>query len=66
MFRGKAILKVKSCKTTLKDAATDRNVCVTIKTCKKKAAASIELLPTGDSFSISDNDTANNTCACKQ
>ena len=65
ILTGRGILKVKGCKTTLKDSAPDRIVSVTIKTCKNKASAAIEALSAARDFSISDSNTGDNTCACR-
>lgn len=66
ILSGKGSVKVKGCKTTLKDSAPDRNVSVTLKTCKKKADATISILPAGSSFSISDSNTDDDNCTCGQ
>jgi uncharacterized delta-60 repeat protein len=65
VLSGRGTLKVKGCKTTLKDSAPDRTVSVTIKTCKNKASAAIEALSAARGFSISDSNTGDNTCKCR-
>lgn len=58
------------CKLTLQDAGPiskqpDRSVFVQVNRCTHAAIASIKIFSTGSSFSISDNDITNNTCACR-
>lgn len=65
ILSGRGTLKVKGCKTTLKDSAPGRTVSVTIKTCKKKANATITVVSPESSFSISDSNTADGNCTCQ-
>ncbi|HEX5732275.1 MAG TPA: delta-60 repeat domain-containing protein [Blastocatellia bacterium] len=62
---GTGSVKVKGCKITLKHAAIDRTISVTINSCKDKASASIEVLSSGRSFALSDSDTAQGACVCQ-
>jgi len=50
---------------TLQHNAADRRVLATIDTSTHRASASVQSLATGKSFSITDRNTADNTCACK-
>jgi uncharacterized delta-60 repeat protein len=50
---------------TLQHNANDRRVMSTIDTGAHRASASVQLLAVGKTFSITDRNTANNTCACK-
>jgi len=62
---GRGNIKVNKCKVTLKTSAFDRSVSVTIKSCKHKASASVEDVSSGRTFSLSDSNTAEGTCACQ-
>jgi uncharacterized delta-60 repeat protein len=58
------------CKITLQDAGPntkrpDRSVLVQVNRCTHAARASIQIFSTGSSFSITDSDITNNTCACR-
>jgi uncharacterized delta-60 repeat protein len=65
ILTGTGAIKVKGCKITLTHTTADRNISVTIKSCKHKASGSIEALSTGKSFSLSDSSTTGSTCACQ-
>lgn len=61
---GTGVLTRRGCTITLQHFVADRRVLATINTCQKKATASIRLLSQGRTFTITDRNTANNTCAC--
>jgi uncharacterized delta-60 repeat protein len=61
---GKAVIKVKGCKTKINVAAADHNLTVLIKTCKGNATATVTMPATMQTFIISDSHTADNDCAC--
>jgi 6-phosphogluconolactonase (cycloisomerase 2 family) len=63
IISGKGILTKKGSTLTLQHNATDRRVSAKIDGSSKRATASIQLFSQG-SFTISDRNTANNTCAC--
>jgi uncharacterized delta-60 repeat protein len=50
---------------TLQQAANNRRVVVSIDASANRATASIQILSPAESFSISDRNIANDTCACK-
>ena len=67
---GKITNDPNGCKVTLQDAGPipkrpDRSVLVQLNRCTHAAIASIKILSTGSSFSITDGDITNNTCACR-
>src|SRR5262249_10191830 len=58
------------CKINLQDTGPipkrpDRSVSVQVNRCTHKASASILILSTGATFSITDSNTTDNTCACR-
>jgi hypothetical protein len=61
---GTGALTRRGCTISLQHNAGDRRVLATINTCQKKATASVRLLSQGRTFTITDRNTANNTCAC--
>jgi len=61
---GKAVIKVKGCKTKIQAAPADHSLAVTIKTCKGNASATIEVPATMQTYTITDSHTADNDCAC--
>lgn len=61
---GTAALNRRGCTIALQHNAGDRRLLATIDTCQKKATASLRLLSQGGTFTITDRNTANNTCAC--
>jgi hypothetical protein len=61
---GRGIVKVKGCMITLQHLAIDRRVQAQIDTCQKKGTGSVQVLSTGLTFSLTDRNTANNTCVC--
>ena len=65
ILAGTGSVKVKGCKMTLKHTTADRNISVTIKSCKDKASASIEALSSGRSFALTDSNTAQGACVCQ-
>lgn len=59
-----------TCKITLQDMGPtpkrpDRSVLVQANRCTLAARASVQIFATGSSFSITDSDIRNNTCACR-
>jgi hypothetical protein len=50
---------------TLQHTSSDRRVTATIDTATGKAMASIQLFSQGRTFSITDRNPTNNTCACR-
>jgi parallel beta-helix repeat protein len=61
---GTGTLSVRGCVITLQHTAEDRRVLARIDTCAKSGTASIQLFSQGRTFTITDRNTANNTCAC--
>lgn len=61
---GKAVIKVKGCKTKIQATAADHSLAVTIKTCKGNASATIEVPSPAQTFTIADSHTADNDCVC--
>ncbi|HKP11044.1 MAG TPA: delta-60 repeat domain-containing protein, partial [Blastocatellia bacterium] len=61
---GQGTVSVKGCKMKLQAAAADRNLTVTIQTCKGKASAQIDALAEVQIYHITDSSIANNTCGC--
>lgn len=61
---GAGTLVRRGCVITLEHNAGDRRVLARIDTCSKRATASIQSLSNRVSFSITDRNTTNNTCAC--
>jgi uncharacterized delta-60 repeat protein len=61
---GIGILTRKGCTLTLQHNTGDRKVLAKIDTCQKKATASVQLISQGRTFTITDRNTANNTCTC--
>lgn len=58
------------CKVNLQDTGPipkrpDRSVLVQVNRCTHAARASIQIFSSGSSFSITDSDITNNTCACR-
>ena len=51
--------------TTLQHNSSDRRVIATIDTATGKATASVQLFSQGRTFSITDRNITNNTCACR-
>lgn len=51
--------------TTLQHIAGDRRVLARIDTSVNKGTATIQMLSVGTTFTITDRNTANNTCACR-
>lgn len=61
---GKAVIKIKGCKTKLQAAAADHSLTVTINTCKGKANAQIDALAAVQIYYITDSHTVDNDCVC--
>ena len=51
--------------TTLEHIAGDRRVLARIDTSVNKGTATIQMLSVGTTFTVTDRNTANNTCACR-
>jgi uncharacterized delta-60 repeat protein len=67
---GKGTVTTDSCKITLQDMGPtpkrpDRSVLVQVNRCTHAARATILIFSTESSFSITDSDITNNTCACR-
>ena len=62
---GTGILTRRGSMITLQHNATDRRVTATIDTTTNKATASVQLFSQGRTFTITDRNINNNTCACK-
>jgi hypothetical protein len=61
---GKGTVKVTGCTIRLDHVASDRRITATMDTCQKKGSASVQTLSPSAVFTITDRNTANNTCAC--
>lgn len=61
---GTGVITKKGCLLTLQDTRPDRRVLVKLDTCAKKGTASIQAFAQGITFTLTDKNTANNTCAC--
>ena len=61
---GSGTLTRKGCTLTLQRNLSDRRILVTVDTCQRRGTASVQLLSRGMTFTISDNNTANNLGAC--
>ena len=62
---GTGTLTRRGSQITLQHNAADRRVMATIDTSTNKATASVQLFAQGRTFSISDRNITNNTCACR-
>jgi hypothetical protein len=62
---GTGTLTRRGSQITLQHNAADRRVIATIDTSTNKATASLQLFAQGRTFSISDRNITNNTCACR-
>jgi hypothetical protein len=63
---GRGMISIRGCSITLQHNAPDRRLLASIDTCAKTGTASLQLLSQGTRLSITDRNTANNTCACAQ
>jgi uncharacterized delta-60 repeat protein len=54
----------RGCTITLQHNAADRRINAKLDSCQNKGTASVQLFSTGAIFSITDKNTANNTCTC--
>ena len=61
---GTGVLIKRGSFVTLQDYSADRRVLARIDSSVNKATASVQLLSQGTTFTITDRNTANNTCAC--
>jgi uncharacterized delta-60 repeat protein len=64
-IEGTGILTKRGSLITLQHNASDRRVMATIDTSTNKATASVQLFSQGRTFTITDRNIRNNTCACK-
>ena len=64
LLSGKGTVTKKGGLITLQHVAGDRRVQATLDTSSKKGTASIQVLSSGRTFTISDRNTGNNTCLC--
>lgn len=62
---GTGLLTRRGSLITLQHNAADRRVMASIDTSTNRASASVQLFTQGRTFSITDRNIANNTCACK-
>ena len=62
---GSGTLTRMGCLIVLQHYAGDKRVLARIDTCQNKATASVQILSQGRTFTISDRDTRNDTCACR-
>lgn len=62
---GKGSVRVRFCKIELSASKPDHTITALANTCTKAGSASVKLLPSGNTFTISDRDMTNNTCACR-
>lgn len=62
---GTGILTKKGNILTLQHSSPDRRVFATIDSSVKKGTGSVRIFPTGQTFSLIDRNTTNNTCACQ-
>jgi hypothetical protein len=61
---GTGVAKVKGCLITLQHVVADRRVQAQIDTCQKKGTATVQVLSIGRTFTLTDRNTGNNSCAC--
>jgi len=61
---GTAIVSRRGCNITLQHNASDRRVLIRVDDCRKTGTASIQLFSPSRTFTITDRNTANNTCSC--
>jgi uncharacterized repeat protein (TIGR01451 family) len=64
ILSGKGTLTVRGCSLTLQHNAGDRKLTARVDTCAKSGTASVQHLPSGRTFQLTDRNTANNTCRC--
>jgi 6-phosphogluconolactonase len=61
---GTGVLSKRGCTLTLQDSRNDRRITATIDTCQNKATAAIQIFTQGNTFTLTDRNTTNNTCSC--
>jgi len=61
---GGGVVNTRGCLLTLQVNGPDRRVSVKTDLCSKVGTATVQSLSTGTTFTISDRNTANNTCSC--
>lgn len=61
---GTATLARSGCTLTVQHNADDRRILATINTCQNRGIASVQYFPRATTFSISDRNITDNTCAC--
>jgi pectin methylesterase-like acyl-CoA thioesterase len=61
---GTGKVRTAGCSVRLEHFASDRRVTAMIDTCQKKGSASVQTFSPAALFTITDRNTANNTCAC--
>jgi hypothetical protein len=64
MLTGRGTVRTVGCSVRLEHFASDRRVTATIDTCQKRGTASVQTFSPAALFTITDRNTANNTCAC--
>jgi hypothetical protein len=62
---GTGTLTKRGSQITLQHSATDRRIMASLDTSTKRATASVQLLTTGRTLSLTDRNITNNTCACR-
>jgi uncharacterized delta-60 repeat protein len=62
---GRGAVRIRFCKIELRDSRPDRNLSALANTCVMNGSASLQVFSPGRTFTISDSNTANNTCACR-
>ncbi len=61
---GRGTVRAIGCTITLQHSVPDRRVTATIDTCQKKGTATVQTFSPSSFFSLTDKNTANNTCLC--
>ena len=61
---GTAMVSRRGCTITLQHNASDRRVLIRVDDCRKTGNASMQLFSPPRTFTITDRNTANNTCSC--
>jgi uncharacterized delta-60 repeat protein len=62
---GTGAVSTRFCKIEFRDRRADRALSASINSCTRSGAASMQVFSQGRTFTITDEDTTNNTCACR-
>jgi uncharacterized delta-60 repeat protein len=64
-FAGRGEAQTRFCKTEFRASGPDRVISASVNVCTRAGSASIRVLPQPATYSISDSDITNNSCACR-